>query len=86
MQDLLVGLIVAACTGYAIWTLMPAAWRRACAARAQHLPWPQPIRNRLAALARSAPGCGCSGCDAAPPPGARKDGAQPVQFVRKPRA
>jgi hypothetical protein len=32
-QYLLVGLIVAAAVLYSAWTFMPAAWRRACAAR-----------------------------------------------------
>lgn len=85
MQDLIVGLIVASCAFYAAWTLMPAAWRRRLAARALHLPLPAPWHARLGKLARSAPGCGCDGCDAAPPPGARPDGSRPVQFVRKPR-
>jgi len=84
MQNLLVGLIVAGCTVYAAWVLMPSAWRRAAAARALDMPLPARLRRHLERLARSSPGCGCNGCDAPVPkmPGQ----AQPVRFFRKPHA
>jgi hypothetical protein len=85
MQDLVVGLIVAGCAVYAAWVLMPASWRRAAAGRTLGLPLPAPLRTRFERLARSAPGCGCDGCDS--PAVAGKPGeAQPVRFVRKPHA
>ncbi|MET0349181.1 MAG: DUF6587 family protein [Rhizobacter sp.] len=89
MQDLLVGLIVAACAVYAAWVLMPASWRRRAAARLAGGPLPSALRARFQRLAKSAPGCGCDGCDAGTPPGVPKKGApvaggeQPIQFVRK---
>jgi len=81
MQDLLVGLIVTGCAMYAAWVLMPAAWRRAAAGRALGLPLPPRLRTHLEHLARSAPGCGCDGCDTQIP-----GKAQPVRFIRKPHA
>ena len=85
MQDLVVGLIVAACAVYAAWVLMPASWRRATAARLAGGPLPSALRARFQRLSKSAPGCGCDGCDAGTPPGVPKKGAgeQPIQFVRK---
>ena len=84
MQDLAVGLIVAGCAVYATWVLMPAAWRRATASRALSLPLPALVRIRLERLVRSAPGCGCDGCDASGPKKSAE--AQPMRFIRKPNA
>jgi hypothetical protein len=84
MQHLLVGLIVTGCAVYAAWALMPAAWRRDLAGRLANLPLPGALRGRFQRLARSAPGCGCDGCDAGAPAGSTKpSGAQPIRFVRK---
>jgi len=85
MQDLIVGLIVAACAVYAAWVLMPASWRRGAAGRFANGPLPSAVRARFQRLSKSAPGCGCDGCDAGAPPGVPKKGAgeQPIQFVRK---
>lgn len=82
LQNIVVGLIVAACALYATWALVPASWRRATAARLAGWPLPGPLRARFARLAQSAPGCGCNGCDT---PAPKVGGAQPVRFVRKPR-
>lgn len=83
MQDLLVALIVLACTGYALWVLMPAALRRAAASRALRWPWPAAIAARLQKAARVSGGCGCDGCDAKPAP---KPGApQPIRIHRQAR-
>ena len=55
MQSLIVASIVAASVAYAVWALMPGAWRRAIARR---LSWAEP-----------APGCGgCDNCGAAAKP------------------
>ena len=47
MQTLIVAVIVIVCSAYAVWTLMPGAWRAA-------------LNRRLGRA--SAPGSGCSGC------------------------
>lgn len=69
METLLVMLIVAGCTAYAAWTLMPRAWQRAIA---QRLGW------RIAA----AKGCGggCDGCGDTP-----AGGPKPITLHRRPR-
>ena len=51
METLVVMLIVAGCTGYAVWTLMPSSWQRALAAR---------FGRRL--KGESGCGGGCYGC------------------------
>jgi len=70
MQDILVALIVGACTGYAVWVLMPAAARRAIARRVLDWPWPEAIGKRLRRTAQAPTGCGCNGCDAGSKPAA----------------
>jgi hypothetical protein len=82
MQDLLVALIVAACTGYAVWVLMPSALRRAIAQRVQHWPWPSAISRRLRRAAQAPTGCGCDGCDTKPPAAASK----PIRIHRRPKS
>ena len=55
MQTLIALLIVAGCSAYAVWTLMPQAWRGALQRR---------LTGRAAAPAS---GCGsCGGCDSKP--------------------
>ena len=68
MQILIVTLIVAACSVYAVWTLMPAAARRTVAIRLLKLPLPLPrlLAARMQRAATAASGCGCDGCDRAP--------------------
>lgn len=64
MQDLIVGLIVLGCFGYAVNALMPAALRRTVAGRLARWPsWPAPIAQRLQRAAQVPAGCGCDGCD-----------------------
>jgi len=65
MQNLLVALIVIACTGYAVWVLIPGTLRRAAAQQALKWPWPNPIATRLQKAAKVSGGCGCDGCEAA---------------------
>ncbi|MFL6662850.1 MAG: DUF6587 family protein [Rhizobacter sp.] len=83
-QDIVVALIVAACTAYAAWTLMPSALRRALAGRALKLSLPEIVARPFRKALKPAGACG--GCDdcgdkvqAAPRPG-----AQPIRFHRKP--
>ncbi len=84
-QNLVVALIVSACTVYALWSLLPAAARRALATQALRLPLPSVLAAPLRRAAQPANGCGCDGCDrAAPKPVASP--TQPVTFhPRQPR-
>lgn len=66
-QNLLVAPIVCACTAYALWSLMPAAARRLLATQALRLPLPSMLAALLRRAAKPAHGCGCDGCDHAPP-------------------
>ncbi len=91
MQNLLVGLIVLGCTAYAVWALLPNAWRRALAATLVRAPWPGPVARRLQKAAAVSSGCGCDGCDRAPakkPPAATglPPGEQPIQLHRRSRS
>ena len=88
IQNLVVALIVAFCTGYAVWTLMPSALRRASARGLQRWPWPQALSARLRRAAQQPTGCACDGCDAKKPvgsPNALRDGAQPIRIHRAPK-
>jgi hypothetical protein len=85
MQDLIVALIVAGCTGYAAWVLMPSALRRALAQSALRWPLlPQGVASRLRRAATASTGCSCDGCDSKPQ--AASGAAQPIHFQRKPKA
>ena len=71
MQLLLTVLLVAGCSAYAAWALMPAAWRRRAAAALLRLPLPEALASQLGMAARASPGCSssCSSCgDAAKAP------------------
>ena len=64
MQSLIVVLLVAACSSYALWTLMPSAARRSLALTLLRLPHlPRRVEARLQKAAQAASGCGCDGCD-----------------------
>ena len=83
-QNLAVALIVGACTVYALWSLMPAAARRAVATHALRLPLPSVLAAPLRRAAKPAQGCGCDGCDrAAVAPAAIEP--QRVTFHPRPR-
>jgi hypothetical protein len=72
VQTLIVAVIVALSAAYAIWSLMPGAWRAS-------------LRRRLGLQTVEAGGCGAcgGGCSSpAPPPGA----AQPIRVHRRPPA
>lgn len=88
MQELLVALIVLACTVYAAWTLMPSALRRAIAQRLQHWPWPPLLARSLRRAALAPTGCGCDGCDAKAPGSPRAPAAQQhtIRIHRQPKA
>jgi len=66
MQTLIVALLVAGCSVYAAWTLMPAAARRAIASSLLKLPLPNRFALRMRQAATAPSGCGCDGCDHAP--------------------
>lgn len=85
MQNLLVALIVAGCTGYAVWVLMPSALRRVAAQQALRLHWPRPIAARLQKAAQASTGCGCDGCDAGKPKPAA-NASQPIRIHRQPKS
>ena len=64
MQSLIVVLVVAACSAYALWTLMPSSARRSLALTLLRLPHlPRRVEARLQKTAQAASGCGCDGCD-----------------------
>jgi len=71
-QTLVAALLVLACSAYAAWSLMPAAWR---------------ARLRPGQPAASGCG-GCSGCGpaAGPSTGTPPAKTQPIRFVRRPPA
>jgi hypothetical protein len=76
-QAAVTSLVVTACAVYAVWTLMPAAWRRRCRAAA--------FGTEAAAV--DAGGCGgCGGCEAAAAkaPGAPREAV--IHVVRRPPA
>jgi hypothetical protein len=86
MQEFLVALIVVACTVYAAWTLMPSALRRALALRLQHWPWPPLLARSVRRAALAPTGCGCDGCDAKPPVGAKPaDILHTIRIQRRPK-
>jgi hypothetical protein len=65
-QTLLALLLVACCSLYALWSLMPSSLRRALARSLtlSQLPLPGFIARRLLRVATSSPGCG--GCSHTP--------------------
>ena len=63
VQSLAVATLVVACAASAIWTLMPAAWRRRIAIASLGMPLPRPIVARMRKHAERDSGCGCDGCD-----------------------
>ena len=76
-QNLVVALIVGACTVRALWSLLPAAALRVLATQALRLPLPTRLAAPLRRAAKPANGCGCDGCDHA----AQKAVASPSQRV-----
>lgn len=66
MQSMVVAVLVLGCAVYALWSLMPAAPRRALATALLKLPLPASFTGPLRRATRAASGCGCDGCDHAP--------------------
>jgi hypothetical protein len=83
MQALIVALLVAACSMYAAWVLMPGVARRALATTLLKLPLPTTMAGRLRKAATASSGCGCDGCDAAPAQ-SPKSATQVVTFHARP--
>ena len=63
MQHLIVFLLVAGCSVYALWTVLPVAARRFIAKQLVQLPFGSAWRTRFQKAASAASGCDCSGCD-----------------------
>ena len=82
MQSLIVAVLVAACSAYALWTLMPAAVRRAVAIGLLRIPrLPRGIATRLQKAAQAASGCGCDGCDRSDKkPAVKEPASQTITF------
>jgi hypothetical protein len=77
LQSSIVALLVAGCSVYAAWKLMPAALRRAIAGALTKLPLPAKLAAPLQRAAQTSGGCGCDGCDHAAPR-AKKNAASRV--------
>ena len=88
MQMPIVLLLVAACSVYALWTLMPSGARRMLALTLLRIPrLPRHITTRLQKAAQAASGCGCDGCDRSEKkPAVNPPASQPITFhPRSPR-
>ena len=80
-QDLVVALIVVACSAYAAWTLMPAAARRAVASRVLKWSLPAALQGPFQKAMKPAGTCGgCDSCGDDKP--SAKSAAQPIKFHR----
>ena len=62
-QHLVVFALVAGCSMYALWVLMPTVARRFIARRLAQLPITTAWKTRLQQTATASSGCDCSGCD-----------------------
>lgn len=85
MQHLVVGLLVALCSVYALWSLMPVVLRRPLAGWLLRVPGVGQGGPLASVLRRAAAGpnaCGCDGCDAQPAAPARADAAVPIRIHR----
>ena len=88
MQWLIVASLVIGCTAYVVWTLMPAAARRAIAGTLLRLPLPTALAAGLRKSSQASSGCACTGCDRAPKKasrGAAQPAAQPITIHRRTR-
>ncbi len=82
MQMLIVLLLVAACSAYALWTLMPSGARRTLALALLRIPrLPRHFTTRLQKAAQAASRCGCDGCDRSDKkPAVSPPASQPITF------
>lgn len=87
MQTLIVTVLVAGCSAYTLWTLMPAGARRALAAGMLRIPHlPRRIETRLQKAAQAPFGCGCDGCDRSDKkPAAKTLASRTITFHPRPR-
>ncbi len=82
LQELVVAVLVVACSAYATWTLMPAAARRGIAVALLKLPLHDVVAQRLRKHAVATSGCGCDGCDRSPAARPPAGAAAPLTFHR----
>lgn len=83
-QNLLVFLIVGACSGYAAWTLMPHAARRAIASRLLRLALPPWLAKPLRRTTQSTSACGgCNSCGDGDSPASSTPQAHKVTLHRR---
>ena len=78
MQFLVVALVVAGCSAYAAWTLMPSSARRWLARHLMTWPLPDFALARLRRQSESTGGCSCDGCDKSVLAKAKTAARQPV--------
>jgi hypothetical protein len=62
-QHLVVFALVAGCSIYALWVLMPTVARRFIAKQLLQLPFGSTWKTRFKKAASASSGCDCSGCD-----------------------
>ena len=83
LQAALVGVLVALCSAYVLWSLLlPAAVRLRLINRALQLPLPLPLKRVLQQRSLKTNACGCDGCDKSAVKQAR-EAEQPVRIVRR---
>ena len=76
MQTLIVAAVVLACAAYSVWTLMPAAARRAVAGWVLKLRLPEPLARPFRRAMQAKSGCGaCGDCGSA--------AAKPIRIHRR---
>jgi hypothetical protein len=80
VQMLIVALLVAWCSFYAIWTLLPATAKRSIATRLLERRLPEFVARVLRRHASAATGCGCDGCDRSPKAAAPATSGTPITF------
>ena len=84
LQHLLVYALVAACSPYALWALMPVAARRVIASQLVKWPLGPTWKARFEQAASAPSGCDCSGCDTVVDQ-TRKKQPQVVRFHPRPK-
>jgi len=84
-QTAVVGILVALCSAYVLWSLLlPAALRLRLINRGLQLPLPAPLKRLLQQQSMQANVCGCDGCDKSTVKQAPAV-EQPVRIVRRHR-
>jgi hypothetical protein len=83
-QHLVVFALVAGCSVYALWALMPAAARRFIAKQLVKWPLGSAWKARFQQAASASSGCDCSGCDKVVDL-QRKPAPQVIRFHTKPK-